>query len=343
MVSLRQDHADRGLSDVAGFLVRENPEFFGNASKERASVPGGPPRSAAKHVEFRLLRYVIAVAEELHFGRAAERLHLSAPALSKQIKDLEAVISYRLFERKTREVVLTAAGAAFIAEARQALMHIERALDFGYAASRGDTGVLFIGYSPWFRPSLLVALQSEFADRVPGTRLVLHSAYPATQIELLIKGTLQAGIIELPAYGEGLETQGVWHDDLLAALPEHHPLGSHSEIDRQDLADEPIIWIARALHPALHQSFLESFQRLGYVPRIVHEINTVSELLDLVAAGAGIGFVKLSTVERVREPGVVFRPVTGRKLSIETGVAYRSNNRSEALRSLLQLLREQSA
>jgi DNA-binding transcriptional LysR family regulator len=297
----------------------------------------------AKHyIELRLLRYVIAVAEELHFGRAAKRLNLSAPALSKQIKDLEGVLGYLLFERKTREVVLTAAGAAFMTEARQALAYVERAMECGYAASRGDTGVLSIGYSPWFRPSLLVALQSEFAERVPGTRLALHSAYSTTQIELLLKGMLQAGIVELPADAPGLETHSVWHDELLAALPENHPLASHSEIDRQDFANEPIIWMARTLHPALHQYFVESCQRLGYVPHIVHEINTVSELLDLVAVGAGIGFVKMSIIERVREPGVVFRPLSGPKLFIETGVAYRSDSRSEALHSLLQLLREQS-
>src|ERR1700683_3370178 len=113
------------------------------------------PPVAKHYVELRLLRYVIAVAEELHFGRAAKRLNLSPPALSKQIKDLEGVLGYLLFERKTREVVLTAAGVAFMADARQALVHVERAMECGYAASRGDTGVLLIGYSPWFRPSSL--------------------------------------------------------------------------------------------------------------------------------------------------------------------------------------------
>ena len=176
------------------------------------------PPVAKHYVELRLLRYVIAVAEELHFGRAAKRLNLSPPALSKQIKDLEGVLGYLLFERKTREVVLTAAGVAFMADARQALVHVERAMECGYAASRGDTGVLLIGYSPWFRPSLLVALQTTFAERVPGTTLALHSAYSTTQIDLLLKGTLQAGIIELPANGEGLEIHCVWHDALVIAL-----------------------------------------------------------------------------------------------------------------------------
>jgi DNA-binding transcriptional LysR family regulator len=240
--------------------------------------------SIAQHdVELRLLRYVIAVGEEFHFGRAAKRLHLSAPALSTQIKDLERDLGYQLFERRTREVLLTPAGAAFIAEARQALVRVERAVEYGYAASRGDTGVLAIGYSPWFQPSLLLALQARFAERVPKTRFVLHSAYSMAQIELLLKGRLQAGIIELPADGEGLETQCVWHEELILAAPDNHALASRSEINRQDLVNEPIIWMARALHPALHEYFVDSCQRLGYVPRIDHEINSVSELFDLVS------------------------------------------------------------
>jgi DNA-binding transcriptional LysR family regulator len=300
------------------------------------------PAIAQHYVELRLLRYVIAVAEELHFGRAARRLHLSAPSLTKQIKDLEHNLGYRLFERNTRGVVLTPAGSAFVAEALQALLRVERAVHRGYAASQGDTGELSIGYSPWFRPSLLVALQPAFAERVPRTRLVLHSAYSATQIEMLLRGILQLGIIELPTNEEGLTTHCVWHEELGLAIPENHHLTKRSEIDRPDLADEPIIWMARALHPTLHEYLLESCRHSGYVPRIVHEINTISELLDLVAAGAGIGFVKMSIVERVREPGVVFRPMSGPKLFVDTGVAYRSDNRSEALQSLLQLLREQS-
>src|SRR3984885_8595767 len=166
----------------------------------------------------------MSVAEKLHFGRAAKRLNLSAPALSKQIKDLEGVLGYLLFDRKTREVVLTAAGVAFMADARQALVHVERAMECGYAASRGDTGVLLIGYSPWFRPSLLVALQTAFAERRPKAKLAFHSAYSSAQIELLLKGTLQAGIVELPVNAEGLTTHCVWREELILAVPEDHPL-----------------------------------------------------------------------------------------------------------------------
>jgi DNA-binding transcriptional LysR family regulator len=294
---------------------------------------------ARHHVELRLLRYVIAVAEELHFGRASKRLHLSTPALSKQIKDLESNLGYALFERKTREVVVTSAGAAFTTEARQALAHADRAMELGYAASRGDSGVLLMGYSPWVRPSQLIALQPAFAVKMPGMRLELHSAYSTTQIDLLLKGALQAGIIELPANEDGLEILRLSHDELVVALAENHPFAGRSDVDLQDLASEPVIWITRALHPMLYQWLLDACLRLDYEPRIVHEVNTFSETLDLVSAGAGIGLVKRSITESVREPGVVFRELSGSKLFIDTGLAYRADNRSEALQSLLKLFR----
>ena len=112
----------------------------------------------ARFIEVRLLRYVIAVSEELHFGRAAHRLHLSAPTLSKQIKGLELRLGYELFSRKTRDVVTTPAGAAFVDQARHALARVLRAVECGYAASRTDPSVVTLGYSPWVRPSLLLAL-----------------------------------------------------------------------------------------------------------------------------------------------------------------------------------------
>jgi DNA-binding transcriptional LysR family regulator len=121
--------------------------------------------------------------------------------------------------------------------------------------------------------TLLVTLQSEFAERAPGTRLAFHSAYSTTQIELLLKGTIQAGIIELPAKGEGLETHCLWHDELVVAFCENHPLATRSEIDRHDLSNEPVIGVAKSLNLALHEYFVESCQRLGPYdcPMIRHE------------------------------------------------------------------------
>jgi len=297
---------------------------------------------ANQHVEIRLLRYVIAVAEELHFARASGRLNLSPPSLSRQIKELEQVLGYLLFERRTRDVVLTPAGAAFVAEARTALLHVVRAIECGYTASRGNNSALEVGYSPWLRPSLLLALQSSFGEKVPGARLLLRSAYPMHQVDLLLKGAIQAGVVEFPIQAAGLQTHRVWHDELLAALPANHPELNLAQVNGSDVAKRPVIWMAKSLHPSLYEYLVESFGRLGYSLQIVHEVSTFSEMLDLVAAGAGIGFVKKALASNAHEPGVAFRELGVPKLGIDTGVAYRGDNKSEALRVFIQLLREQN-
>ena len=299
---------------------------------------------AANHyVEIRLLRYVIAVAEELHFARASGRLNLSPPSLSRQIKGLEQVLGYLLFERRTRDVMLTPAGVAFVTEARAALIHVNRAIESGYAASRGDTSTLEVGYSPWLRPSLLLSVQRHFAERLPQARILLHSVYAARQVDLLLRGTLQVGIVELPILSEGLHTHRVWHDELVAALPARHPHLDSAQVTGSDFAKLPVIWMARSLHASLYEYLMESFGKLGYCLQIVHEVSTVPEMLDLVAAGVGIGFVKKSLAANAHEQGVIFREFDVPKLSIETGVAYRRDNKSEALRVFVQLLRESNS
>ncbi len=296
------------------------------------------------YLELRLLRYAIAVAEELHFARAAERLHLAAPSLSKQIKQLEEVLGYQLFERKTREVVLTAAGAAFVTEARQALVYAERAVECGAAASRGDTGVLSVGYTTaWVESSLLTAIRATFSDKVPGSILTFHSACTVSQIDLLLKGSLQAGFVVFPADADGLRTHRIWREPLALALPEKHRFTAQDEIEIRDLNEEPMLWQARAVNPRLHDHLLKSCQKLGFVPNIVHGVKTPTEAIDWVAAGTGIALVCASTGDRIQHKGVAFRRLAAPGLTIETGVAYRGDNRSQALKALVQLLREQSS
>lgn len=295
------------------------------------------------YLELRLLRYAIAIAEELHFARAAERLHLSAPSLSKQIKQLEAVLGYELFERKTREVLLTPAGSAFVIEARQALVHAERAVECGEAASRGDTGVLSVGYTPWLDPSFLTAARSAFARLTSNTQMTFHSSSTIDQIDLLLKGSLQAGIVLLPVEAEGLRVHCVWREPLSLALADDHRLVGRQVVSFQDLAEEPMIWFARTINPALHDHLLRCCRKLGFMPTVAHEITSVSESLDLVAANVGVSFVKGSTAAGLSRKGVVFRELAAPGLAIDIGIAYRGDSRSQALKAFVRLLREQSS
>jgi DNA-binding transcriptional LysR family regulator len=149
--------------------------------------------------------------------------------------------------------------------------------------------------------------------------------------------------VELPVRSEGLETHRLWRDELVVAVPENHRLATQSQIDRRDLTGLPMIWASRTNHPALNEPLLDSGHWGGQVPVIAHEVNTVAELLDLVSNGAGIGFVKRVIAERTPEPGVAYRELSGPGLFIETGVVYRAEDKSEALRTLLQLLLEQAS
>jgi len=295
------------------------------------------------YIELRLLRYAIAVAEELHFARAAARLHLSAPSLSKQIRQFEESLGYALFERRTREVLLTAAGTAFLTEARQALVYAERAVECGSAASRGDTGVLAIGYTAdWFDSFLLTTIRKRFTESRPDTVLTLHSVSAMDQIDMLLKGSLHAGLVHLPIDGGGLQMRTLWREPMALALPEGYHLSSRDEIGVGQLVEQPMVWIDRAINPWLHDHLLRSCQRLGCTPSIAQEVKALAEAIDWVAAGAGIAMVRASTVQRFQHRGVAFRPLAAPGLTVETGVAYRGDSRSEALKALVEILREQS-
>ncbi len=130
--------------------------------------------------------------------------------------------------------------------------------------------------------SCAVTFQAALAERLPQTKLSLQSAYSATQIDLLHSGKLQAGIVELPVHGEGLQTHHLWRDELVVALPENHRLAAKSQIDRRDLTGLPMIWASKTNHPALTEPLLDTGHWGGQLPLIAHEVNTVAELLDLL-------------------------------------------------------------
>ena len=291
-----------------------------------------------QYVELRLLRYVVAVAEELHFTRASQRVHVSTPSLSRQIRELEDSLGYRLFERKTRTVELTAAGAAFVEEARQALVHASRAIQRGYRVSQGDTGIFCCGCSPWFSPSLLIGVEREWAERLPNMQFRLRSADACTQVALLLDGTIQAGVVESPLNAQGLHTQAICREELVMALPVHHRLSGCPEIHCTDLIDEPFIFMRREAHPDLYDHLLDTFRRAGFSPKVAYEIASPGELLDLVSGGVGVGLVKQTIAERLQPSGVVYRHFANRQFFVETGVAHLRNGRSPGADALVSLL-----
>ncbi|MBN9662296.1 MAG: LysR family transcriptional regulator [Acidobacteria bacterium] len=292
-------------------------------------------------LELRLLRYAIAVAEDLHFTRASQRLHLATPSLSRQIQQLEYTLGYPLFERRTRSVELTPAGRAFVIEARRALMCVQRAVEAGAAANAGNTGVIRLGCTPLLGGAgLLPQIRGAFAKRSGSVLLFVQSAYTTAQLDQLLYGGLDVGLVVLPVVRDELVIEPMHRFRLILAVPERSALAERLIVEPEDLSEQPIVWFGKSINPFLYQHFVECCQRAGFTPNIVHEVSTVMEILDVVAGGIGIGFVKDSIPRRFRPEGIVFREINTPVLSLEVGIAYRRDTRSENLLTALEVLKQ---
>lgn len=291
-----------------------------------------------QYVELRHLRYVIAVAEELHFARAANRLHLATPSLSKQIRQLEDSLGYELFERRPRNITVTPAGAAFVIEAREALVHVARAVDHGTAAKREKSAVLLVGYSPCANPIRVMTAAEHFL-KATGIQVNLRSEYTAIQVQQIQAGQLDAGIVLLPLGPSDLVTELLHRERLSLALPSGDPLAGFEEVALSDLGNRPFISIARNLKPILFDHLQLLRTRSGFVPGVTHEVTSVSEALELVAGNLGVGLVKASTATTMRMNGVVFRECLEPDLAIDIGVAYRAGARASEMKAFIKALR----
>jgi DNA-binding transcriptional LysR family regulator len=300
------------------------------------------PPALANNVELRLLRYVIAVAEELHFTRASMRLHLATPSLSRQIRQLEQLLGYALFWRKTREVTLTPAGIAFVAEARQAILHTQRAVEAGAAASASIADVVRIGHTPLLDAALLPQIRRSFSLAVNNVSLLFQSTYSVVQVDHILSGRLHAGLVVLPIVPSELRTESVFRYRLVAAVPADSDLATRGVLGPDNIAEQPIIWFGRSTNPHLYQHFVECCQQAGFTPNIAHEVSTVMEMLDAVSAGLGISFVKEAVRTRLHPDGIAFRELAAPDLSIEIGVVYRSEDSSPHLLALRQALTQLS-
>src|SRR5215475_15690071 len=170
-------------------------------------------------MEFRHLRSFVAVAEELHFGRAAARVHIVQPALSRQIRALEDEIGIRLFERDRRRMALTPAGTAFLDEARSLLEHADRAVEAARRADRGELGSLRIAYVPAMVSTGLPEIVRSFRQRYPGVDVRLQEMTPATQVEALLGERVDVGFVRGPIHEPALAAETVLEEPLVAALP----------------------------------------------------------------------------------------------------------------------------
>jgi DNA-binding transcriptional LysR family regulator len=290
-------------------------------------------------VELRHLRSFLAVAEELHFGRAAARLHISQPPLSQQIRRLEDEIGARLFRRTNRRVQLTPAGRAFLAEARQAIASAARAVGAAQRAERGELGELVIGYVMSATYGPLPEVIRMFRKRLPEVQLTLRSLRSVHQSQALLDRRIDVGFVRPHAGDSRIAYEALWRESVVVALPSDHPLAHRPAVDIADLATDIFLIAPAEDTAAFHDEVFALCRRAGFIPRVDVGVPDVQAALALVAAGLGINPVA-ATVQRFRRRGVVYRPLRPRSLRIELGLAWRRDDDSAVVLQFRRVARE---
>jgi len=260
-------------------------------------------------IETRLLQQFIAVAEELHFNRAAERLHMAQPPLSQAIRKLEGAVGAPLFERTPRSVALTPAGAAFLEPARRTVQSLEEGVAQTRRVAQGMEGHLtltFINIAPY--ASLLQALR-HFRELNPGIAFTMREATTQEQVNALEQGEADIGFMRTPGTTTPhLRMERLLSERICVALPAGHPLAAKAGIDLALLRDEAFVASPRTLGKGFHDQLIGLCQTAGFVPDIVQHGRQMQTLIAFVAAGFGIALLPASLATETRED-VVFRPL----------------------------------
>jgi DNA-binding transcriptional LysR family regulator len=276
-------------------------------------------------IELRHLRYFVAVAEELHFGRAAVRLHMAQPPLSQQIKQLEVEIGFSLFHRTKRSVRLSEAGLVFLAETRRLFRQLDQAVEAGRQASRGESGQLVIGFVSSAAYSLLPELLRAFRAEAPAVRLELHELPTNEQLDWLRAGKIDLGLLRPPVEDHTLHLKTILREPMVVALPEAHPLAQQAQIAWLDLAHQAFILFPRLLSPHAYDQIISYCQQAGFSPNIVQEAMQMQTIVSLVAGGIGLSIVPVS-LQNMQRTGVLYRPLAEPVPYAEVAVVWRQND-----------------
>ncbi|EMM3366644.1 LysR family transcriptional regulator [Pseudomonas aeruginosa] len=296
-------------------------------------------------MELRHLRYFIAVAEELHFGRAAERLGISQPPLSQQIQALEEEIGARLFERTNRRVELTGAGRLFLDESRQVLAQVDKAVLLARRAHLGELGELKIGFTS----------SAPFTSTIPSSIHAFRKAYPDVHLDLqemssrqvlkaLLEESLQVGVIRPLALPDAVHWVELFREPLVAVLRADHPLAAGSEdgLAIAALAEEPFVFFPRSYGTGLYDQVIALTRQAGFSPRIAQEASEAMTIIGLVSAGLGVSILPAS-FRRTRVDGVVYRTLSDPEATTAVWLVRRQNEGSPLALSFIDLVTREAA
>ncbi len=291
-------------------------------------------------MELRHLRYFIAVVEEGSFLRAAERLHISQPPLSTQIKNLEEELGAQLLERSARGVQQTAAGRVLYAEATAILARVQHARLRVRHTALGEEGSLSIGFVSIADYSFLPAALKQFRTKFPAIDLQLHELTSDAQVRELLTEKLDLGIALAPLDDPGLVFHPLLKEKLVIALPSGHALAKRRRaVSLKALAAESFIFVPRHMAPGLHDIIISFCRQCGFAPRISQYAKQMQTVVSLVSSGFGVALVPQS-VQNLKRTGVVYAATSERSPSIQIGLMHRSKDENPAIERFLSTVQE---
>ncbi|KPA92446.1 MULTISPECIES: LysR family transcriptional regulator [Pseudomonas] len=295
-------------------------------------------------MELRHLRYFIAVAEELHFGRAAELLGISQPPLSQQIQALEQELGARLFERTNRRVELSEAGRLFLEEARLVLAQVDKAADVARRAQLGELGELKIGFTS----------SAPFNSTIPQVIFSFRQAYPAVHLNLqemsskrvadaLMDESIEVGLMRPLALPDALHVVELMREPLVAVLSAKHPLanGSEAGLHLSELAQEPFVFFPRSYGSGLYAQLMTLARQAGFSPHFAQEAGEAMTIIGLVAAGLGVSVLPAS-YQRIRIDGVVYRRLLDPDAISSVWLVQRKDQKSPMAKAFVELLTQRA-
>jgi len=281
-------------------------------------------------IDFRQLDLFVAVAEELHFGRAAARVGMAQPPFSQQIRRIERTLGAVLLDRTSRRVSLTPAGAALLIEARHLIARRDRAIDTVRRTSIGDAGTLRLGFSASAAVGLLPLVVRHVRQNMPGVTLLIDDRDGTDIPAALRSGALDAAIVRAPFSADGLIVETLLRDAFVAVLPVTHPLASEHEIAVEDLADSPFILFPRSASPGFHDTVISLCAGAGFSPDIVQEANAWLSVVGLVESGLGVTIAPAMAASAC-PPSVKPIALTGSHKRAELALASRKGDHSQLI------------
>ena len=294
------------------------------------------------NIELRLLHYFVAVAEELNFARAAERLHMSQPPLTRQIKSLEDELDIQLFERTTRMVRLTPAGEVYLDATRKLFDQMERNIVMAKRAARGEIGEIIISFEASTANDFLPRALQTFRHQYPDVELTLQEMPTDDQVKALLERKTHVAFVVPPINDPAIEYRTVLREPLVLAMPSEHRLKGRQTVALEELSDESFVMSSRTKRCGLYDQVITICGREGFSPRVVQEANEMQIMLSFISAGIGVSLLP-AHVRNLKKTGISYLAITPSSATIDVAVAWRKDDQSPALVRFLAIVQQQTA